>query len=171
MKKLILTLFLASASLVSFAQSTVKTIRIAATTTVLTENIPQGTQVVLLSTNAVYTATVGIAKDTGDNSTTFASAVTASSLVTVTDTNVYSVIKEAEVSSADVTAGKIDVDVSSPAADGALVAIAASDFKVYVNGSLLATGAYTLLGTNIEIPASTGIYEFDQVSVVYNTIK
>jgi hypothetical protein len=73
------------------------------------------------------------------------------------------------VTSAEVTAGQIDVDVSSPAADGALVAIAASDFKVYVNGSLLLKSAYTYAAGAITIAA--GIYEYDQVSVVYNTIK
>ena len=170
MKKLILTLFLASASLVSFAQSTVKTIRIATPATLITENIPQGTQVVMISTNVVYTATLGIASGTGDFAN-FAAAIAGNALITVRDTNVYSVIKEAEVSSGDVTAAKIVVDVASPAPDGASGTIANTDFKVYVNGSLLATGAYTLVGTNIEIPASTGIYQYDQVSVVYNTIK
>ena len=166
MKKLILTLFLASASLVSFAQSTVKTIRIAATTTVLTENIPQGTQVVLLSTNAVYTATVGIAKDTGDNSTTFASAVTAGSLVTVTDTNVYSVIDEVEAATGATTAVNL-----SATPDGAAPIIADTDFKVYVNGALMlkSTYAYTL-GTNT-VTITSNFYQYDQVSVVYNTIK
>ncbi len=168
MRKLILTLFLASASLVSFAQSTVKIIRVATPASAFSESIPQGTQVVVLSTNVVYTATVGIV-----STTVISAAITAGSLVTVsdTDTKVYSVIKEAEVSSADVTATKILVAVAAPAPDGASVTIANTDFKVYVNGSLLATGAYTLVGTNIEIPASTGIYEYDQVSVVYNAVK
>jgi len=168
MRKLILTLFLASASLVSFAQSTVKTIRVANAGIAVTNSIPVGTQVVMVSTSVVYTATVGFAST---DHTLFSDAITAGALVTVTDTNVYSVIKEAEVSSADVTATKIVVAVAAPAPDGASGTIANTDFKVYVNGSLLATGAYTLVGTNIEIPASTGIYEYDQVSVVYNAIK
>jgi hypothetical protein len=172
MKKLILTLFLASASLASFAQSTVKTIRVAATTTVLTENIPQGTQVVLLSTNAVYTATEGIAKDT-DGTSTFDLAVTAGSLVTVTDTVITTVVQEEEVS----TSGAYSLKLSSflvgeNASDGD--ALATNEIvKVYVNGTLLPKGSYTVTyataGTSNTVAITADLYEFDVVKIEYDT--
>jgi hypothetical protein len=168
MKKLILTLFLASASLVSFAQSTVKTIRIATPATLITENIPQGTQVVMISTNVVYTATVGIASGTGDFAD-FADAIANNALVTVTDTSVYSVIDEVVAASCVTTAVALSVT-----RDGADIAIEAKDFKVYVNGSLLATGAYaydSAVGASGTVTVTSDFYEYDQVSVVYNTIK
>ena len=98
MKKLILTLFLASASLVSFAQSTVKTIRMASPASSFTDNIPRGTQVVVLSTNAVYTAAAGFASGAYAD---VATAITANALVTVadTDTNVSTVVVEEELPS------------------------------------------------------------------------
>jgi hypothetical protein len=162
MRKLILTLFLASASLVSFAQSTVKTIRMATPASAFAGNIPQGTQVVVLSTNVVYTATVGIA-----STTVISAAITSGWLVTVTDTSVYSVIDEVEAG----TGSNIAISVTpSLTPDGAVAgSIVASDFKVYVNGTLLLKSAYTFSGGDVTI--TTGIYEFDQVSVVYNTIK
>ena len=163
MKKLILTLFLASASLVSFAQSSVKTIRMATPASAFAGNIPQGTQVVVLSTNAVYTATVGFASGAHAD---VAAAITANALVTVTDTSVYSVIDEVEAG----TGSNIAISVTpSLTPDGAAGSIVASDFKVYVNGTLLLKSAYTFSGGIVTI--TTGIYEFDQVSVVYNTIK
>ena len=173
MRKLILTLFLASASLVSFAQSTVKTIRMATPASAFAGNIPQGTQVVVLSTNLVYTATTGFASGAH---TDVAAAITANALITVTDTDtsVYSVIDEVEAG-AGVNIG-IKVANSQPA-DGAAVVIVASDFKVYVNGTLLLKSAYTIVadagaGSNeAGIEITTGIYQYDQVSVVYNTIK
>ena len=62
MKKLILILFLGSTSLVSFAQSTVQTIRIANATTVMAVDIPVGTMVVDVATKNLYIATAGVAK-------------------------------------------------------------------------------------------------------------
>ena len=166
MRKLILTLFLASASLVSFAQSTVKTIRMATPASAFAGNIPQGTQVVVLSTNLVYTATTGFASGAH---TDVAAAITANALITVTDTDtsVYSVIDEVEAG----TGSNIAISVTpSQTPDGAAAgSIVASDFKVYVNGTLLLKSAYTFSGGIVTI--TTGIYEFDQVSVVYNTIK
>ena len=166
MRKLILTLFLASASLVSFAQSTVKTIRVATPASAFAGNIPEGTQVVVLSTNLVYTATTGFASGAH---TDVAAAITANALITVTDTDtsVYSVIDEVEAG----TGSNIAISVTpSLTPDGAVAgSIVASDFKVYVNGTLLLKSAYTFSGGIVTI--TTGIYEFDQVSVVYNTIK
>jgi hypothetical protein len=165
MRKLILTRFLASASLVSFAQSTVKTIRVANATTALAVDIPEGTLVIDVDTKDLYIATAGVL-----NTFTITTALgEAIPLFKKVNGSVYSVIVEDEVTSTEVTAGQIDVDVSSPAADGAAVGIVASDFKVYVNGSLLLKSAYTYVGTDVIIAA--GIYEYDQVSVVYNTIK
>jgi hypothetical protein len=165
MKKLILTLFLASASLVSFAQSTVKTIRVADATTALAVDIPVGTMVIDVVTKDLYIATAGVA-----NTFTITTALAEGTpLLLKVNGSVYSVIVEDVVTSAEVTTGQIDVDVSSPAPDGALVAIANTDFKVYVNGSLLATGDYAYAAGLITITGD--IYEFDQVTVVYNTIK
>jgi hypothetical protein len=161
MKKLILTLFLASVSLVSFAQSTVKTIRIALPSDAFIENIPQGTQVVLLSNNIMYTAAVGIA-----SGTVISAAITANSLVTVG--TVYSVTDESEVTSTDQTNGQIVIP-NSQTPDGAIATIANTDFKVYLNGTLLVQSAYTYVsGVGITI---AGLCKFDQVSVVYNSIK
>ena len=172
MRKLILTLFLASASLVSFAQSTVKTIRVATTTTVLTENIPQGTQVVLLSTNAVYTATVGIAKDTGDSTTTFASAVTAGSLIT---TQVIStVVQEEELGSDNAAYTKVlsSFLVGENPVDAATLA-ANEIVKVYVNGTLLSKGSYTVTyataGTTNTVAITAPLYKWDVVKIAYDT--
>ena len=165
MRKLILTLFLASASLVSFAQSSVKTIRIASPAALITENIPQGTQVVMISTNVVYTATVGIASGTGDFAD-FADAIANNALVTVTDTSVYSVIDEVVAATGTTTAVNL-----SATPDGASGTIVDTDFKVYVNGALMlkSTYAYTLAGNILTV--TSNFYQYDQVSVVYNTIK
>jgi hypothetical protein len=164
MRKLILTLFLASASLVSFAQSTVKTIRVATPASAFSESIPQGTQVVVLSTNVVYTATVGIV-----STTVISAAITAGSLVTVTDTSVYSVIDEV------VAATGVTTDVAlSVTPDGASGTIGDTDFKVYVNGGLMlkSTYAYDLTrGAFGTVTVTSDFYLYDQVSVVYNAIK
>jgi hypothetical protein len=164
MKKLILTLFLASASLVSFAQSTVKTIRVATPASAFSESIPQGTQVVVLSTNVVYTATVGIV-----STTVISAAITAGKLVTVTDTSVYSVIDEVVAA----TGGTTDVALSAEP-DGALPLIGDTDFKVYVNGALMLKSTYAFdltRGTFGTVTVTSDLYQFDQVSVVYNAIK
>jgi hypothetical protein len=172
MKKLILTLFLASASLVSFAQSTVKTIRIADATTVMTANLPTGTMVVDVANKDLYVATVGVSL-TGNAGAAYnlTNGLAAGVFVKVNG-SLYSVIDEA------VGGGTSSIKIAnSQPADGADIAIEAKDFKVFVNGSLLLTSAYTFVTdagvgsdeNGIEITA--GIYEFDQVSVVYNTIK
>lgn len=177
MRKLILTLFLASASLVSFAQSTVKTIRVATTTTVLTENIPQGTQVVLLSTNAVYTATVGIAKDTGDNTTTFASAVTAGSLITVTDTTVSTTVVEEELTADDATYSKVLTAAVFGQHGGDGVLSNNQIVKVFVNGTLLPSGSYTVeITASATTPVNTlaiiaPLYQYDAVQIIYDTLN
>ncbi|MGY8951525.1 MAG: hypothetical protein ACKVJW_07055 [Flavobacteriales bacterium] len=169
MRKLILTLFLASASLVSFAQSTVKTIRVAdATPATIGVDIPVGTLVIDVDTKDLYIATAGVL-----SSFTITTALAESTpLLLKVNGSVYSVIDEA------VGGGTSSIKVAnSQPADGADVTIVASDFKVYVNGTLLLKSAYTVVadagaGSNeagIEIAA--GIYEYDQVSVVYNTIK
>ena len=160
MRKLILTLFLASASLVSFAQSTVKTIRVADATTALAVDIPVGTMVVDVVTKDLYIATAGV-----DNTFTITTALAEGTpLLLKVNGSVYSVIDEA------VGGGTSSIKVAnSQPADGAAVVIVASDFKVYVNGTLLLKSAYTFSGGDVTI--TTGIYEFDQVSVVYNTIK
>ena len=165
MKKLILTLFLASASLVSFAQSTVKTIRVADDASPIGFNLPIGTLVIDVTTKNLYMAIASVPSTT-QIATDLASAAPVLKLI---GGSVYSVIVEDVVTSGEVTTGQIDVDVSTLAADGAAVGIAASDFKVYVNGSLLLKSAYTYATGAITIAA--GIYEYDQVSVVYNTIK
>ena len=171
MKKLILTLFLASASLVSFAQSSTKTIRIAnASPATIGVNIPVGTLVVDVANKNLYLAVEAV-----DNTQTITTALAAAELKLIGG-SVYSVIDEAVANAADVTNGTIIVSNSS-AADGAAVGLAASDFKVYVNGSLLLKSAYTFVtnagaGANEDgIEIAAGIYEYDQVSVVYNTIK
>ena len=164
MRKLILTLFLASASLVSFAQSTVKTIRVATPASAFSESIPQGTQVVVLSTNVVYTATVGIV-----STTVISAAITAGSLVTVTDTSVYSVIDEVVAATGATTAVALSV---TP--DGAAPTIVDTDFKVYVNGALMLKSTYaydSTVGASGTVTVTSDFYEYDQVSVVYNTIK
>ncbi|MFT4804013.1 MAG: hypothetical protein ACI83B_002799 [Sediminicola sp.] len=170
MKKLILTLFLASASLVSFAQSTVKTIRVADATTDMTVNLPEGTLVIDVATKDLYVANASVSLiGNAGSEYNLTNGLAALLFVKVNDGSVYAVIGEDVVTSAEVTTGQIDVDVSSPAPDGALVAIANTDFKVYVNGSLLATGDYAYAAGLITITGD--IYEFDQVTVVYNTIK
>ena len=165
MRKLILTLFLASASLVSFAQSTVKTIRVADATTALAVDIPVGTMVVDVVTKDLYIATAGVA-----NTFTITTALAEGTplLLKVNDGSVYAVIDEAVADATDETNGTIIVS-NSIAADGALVAIANTDFKVFVNGALLVKSAYTYAAGAITIAGD--IYQYDQVSVVYNTIK
>jgi hypothetical protein len=85
---------------------------------------------------------------------------------------VYSVIEEKEVG---LNATEYDF-VTTKTADGAAVEIAKTDFKVYVNGALLPTGSYTY-ETDFVGDDPTGIkitslfYKFDQISVVYNSIK
>ena len=168
MKKLILTLFLASASLVSFAQSTVKTIRVADDASPIGFNLPIGTLVIDVTTKNLYMAIASVPSAT-QIATDLASAAPVLKLI---GGSVYSVIDEA-VGGGD---SSIKVANSQPA-DGAAVVIAASDFKVYVNGTLLLKSAYTFVTTagaganedGIEITA--GIYEYDQIAVVYNTIK
>ena len=164
MKKLILTLFLASASLVSFAQSTVKTIRVTDATTVMTVNLPVGTLVIDVATKDLYIATAGVLS----TFTITTALAEGTPLLLKVNGSVYSVIDEAVADGDDETNGTIVVS-NSNAADGALVAIANTDFKVYVNGSLLATTAYSYSLGAITIPGN--IYQYDQVSVVYNTIK
>jgi hypothetical protein len=169
MRKLILTLFLASASLVSFAQSTVKTIRIADAVTDMTVNLPTGTVVVDVLNKDLYVATASVSLiGNAGGAYNLTNGLAAAVFVKVNG-SVYAVIVEDVVTSAEVTATQIDVDVSALAPDGAAVGIVASDFKVYVNGSLLLKSAYSYVGTDVVIAGD--IYEFDQVSVVYNTIK
>ena len=142
MRKLILTLFLASASLVSFAQSTVKTIRVATPATLIAENIPQGTQVVMLSTSVVYTAAQGLASGTTDF-TDFAAAIAANALVT---TQVIStVVQEEELGSDNAAYTKVlsSFLVGENPVDAATLA-ANEIVKVYVNGTLLSKGSYTV---------------------------
>jgi len=174
MRKLILTLFLASASLASFAQSTVKTIRVVDELEPITENIPEGTQVVLLSTDAVYTVTVGIAKGT-DDFTDFAAAIAGGALVTVTDTNVSTVVVEAESQGGAYT---VDLNTTGPVlgqtlGDGVLAANGI--VKVYVNGTLLSNSSYSVTITDTDSDAvntlaiAAPLYKFDSVKIVYDT--
>jgi hypothetical protein len=166
MKKLILTLFLASASLVSFAQSTVKTIRVADAVTDMTVDLPTGTMVVDVANKDLYvaTASVPLLGNAGADYT-LTTGLAAGVFVKVNG-SVYSVIKEVVAVTGPSTAVAL---TETP--DGALVAIANTDFKVYVNGSLLATTAYAYTTSPNVVTVTSDFYQYDQVSVVYNTIK
>jgi hypothetical protein len=175
MKKLTLTLFLALAGLVSFGQSTVQTIRLAdADEATLSVNIPVGTMVVDVTTKNIYLAIAAV-----DEGTSITDGLTNTVLGVLTplfsliNGYVYSVIEEKEVG---LNATEYDF-VTTKTADGAAVDIAKTDFKVYVNGALLPTDSYTY-ETGLGDPGpSTGIqitsqfYKYDQISVVYNSIK
>ena len=169
MKKLILTLFLASASLVSFAQSSVKTIRMATPASAFAGNIPQGTQVVVLSTNAVYTATAGIA-----SGTLVSGAITGGSLVTVADTIVSTVVLQGESTGATYS---INLNLTAPVlgqtlGDGTL---AENEIvKVFVNGTLLPKAAYSVIITDTSTTAVNtllinNLYQYDAVQIMYDT--
>ena len=178
MKKLTLTLFLALASLVSFGQSTVQTIRLVDADEVLTVNIPVGTMVVDVATKNIYLTLAAV--DVEDNNTTINTGLSNTDnaggltpLFSLINGYVYSVIEEKEVG---LNATEYDF-VTTKTADGAAVAIENTDFKVYVNGALLPTDSYTY-ETGLGDPGpSTGIqitsqfYKYDKVSVVYNSIK
>ena len=170
MKKLILTLFLASASLVSFAQSTVKTIRMASPASSFTDNIPRGTQVVVLSTNAVYTAAAGFASGAYAD---VATAITANALVTVadTDTNVSTVVVEEELTNDDATYSIVLTAAvfGQPLGDGTLAN--PEIVKVFVNGTLLPSTSYTVIiggGTNT-LAINGPLYAYDAVQIIYDT--
>jgi hypothetical protein len=167
MRKLILTLFLASASLVSFAQSTVKTIRVANATTNMTVDLPTGTVVVDVANKDLYvaTASVSLIGFGGTAPYNLTNGFDAGVFVKVNG-SVYSVIKEVVAATGATTAVTL---TETP--DGALVTIANTDFKVYVNGSLLTTTAYAYTTSPNVVTITSDFYEFDQVSVVYNTIK
>ena len=172
MKNSVLTLFLALATLGSFAQSTVKTIRIANATDVITENIPQGTQVVLLSTNVVYTAAIGIAKDTGALTVTFSSLVLDGSLVT--KQVISTVVQEEElgVDNATYTIVLSSFLVGENPVDAAVL-VANEIVKVYVNGTLLSKGSYTVTyataGTSNTVAITAPLYQWDAIKIVYDT--
>jgi hypothetical protein len=168
MRKLILTLFLASASLVSFAQSTVKTIRVADATTLMTVSLPVGTLVIDVATKNIYlaTASVSLVGNLGGAFTiTSGLAEVVPLFKKINDGSVYSVIDE-------FTGGSNSAITVSPTQtpDGAAVGIVASDFKVYVNGTLLLKSAYTFTAGG-DVTITAGIYQFDQIALVYNTIK
>jgi hypothetical protein len=173
MKKLILTLFLVSASLVSFAQSTVKTIRVATPGTLITENIPRGTQVVVLSTNVVYTAALGIASGTGDFAD-FAAAIAGNALITLVDTNVYTAVQEEELASDDATYTKVLTSslVGENAGDAGTLA-ANEIVKVSVNGILLSKGTYSVtyapIGKTNTVAIFASLYKWDVVKIAYDT--
>ena len=116
----------------------------------------------------MYTATTGFAST---DHTTYALAITAGALVTVTDTSVYSVIDEASVA-ATATSTAVALSVTP---DGAVAgSIADTDFKVYVNGGLMLKSTYaydSTTGTFGTVTVTSDFYQYDQVSVVYNTIK
>jgi alpha-L-arabinofuranosidase len=174
MKKLTLTLFLALASLVSFGQSTVQTIRLANAATDIGVNIPEGTIVVDVTNKNLYVATAAVAKNL-----TITTGLS-NALFTKINGSIYSVIKEDDVTITEANGGEIIVLISeTETPDGKNVVITNSDFKVYLNGALLRKEAYTyVLDTDnatdlnqpgIKIVAAISLY--DQVSVVYNTIK
>jgi hypothetical protein len=169
MKKLILTLFLASASLVSFAQSTVKTIRVTNATTLMTVNLPLGTLVIDVAKKNIYVATAGVSLlgDDGDAFSITSGLAEAEPLFKrINDSSIYSVTDEFMITA--LSNSTITVSPTQTP-DGAAVAIVASDFKVYVNGTLLLKSAYTYSEGSVIITAN--IYEFDQIALVYNTIK
>ena len=165
MKKLILTLFLASASLVSFAQSTVKTIRVAAPASAFSESIPKGTQVVVLSTNVVYTATVGIV-----STTVISAAITAGSLVTV-DTSISTVVVEEELTADNATYSKVLTAAvfGQPLGNGVLST--PEIVKVFVNGTLLPSKSYKVViaSTVNTLLIGAPLYAFDAVQIIYDT--
>ena len=175
MKKLTLTLFLALASLVSFGQSTVQTIRVLNATTPLDASIPVGTMVVDVATKNLY-LTIG-AVDVADNKTINTGlsntdlAGDLTPLFSLINGYVYSVIDENIVGE---NATEYDF-VTTKTADGAAVDIANTDFRVYVNGALLPTTSYSYdkaLQNNVTgIKIESLFYKFDQISVVYNSIK
>jgi hypothetical protein len=172
MRKLILTLFLASASLVSFAQSTVKTIRVATPASAFSESIPQGTQVVVLSTNVVYTATVGIV-----STTVISAAITAGSLITVTDTTVSTTVVEEELTADDPTYSKVLTAAVFGQHDGDGVLSNNQIVKVFVNGTLLPSGSYTVeITASATTPVNTlaiiaPLYQYDAVQIIYDTLN
>jgi len=175
MKKLTLTLFLALASLVSFGQSTVQTIRLAdADIAKLSVGIPEGTMVVDVATKNLYLALAAVNLGTGINDgLNNIVGTTLTPLFSLINGYVYSVIEEKIVSADAPTTFEF---ATTKTADGAKVAIENTDFKVYVNGALLPTGSYTY-ETNFAGDDPTGIeikskiYKYDQISVVYNSIK
>ena len=176
MRKLILTLFLASASLVSFAQSTVKTIRVATPSALIAENIPEGTQVVMLSTDTVYTATVGIASGTGDFAD-FAAAIAGNALVTVTDTTVSTTVVEEELIADDATYSKVLTAAVFGQHGGDGVLSNNQIVKVFVNGTLLPSGSYTVeITASATTPVNTlaiiaPLYQYDAVQIIYDTLN
>jgi hypothetical protein len=167
MRKLILTLFLASASLVSFAQSTVKTIRMATPASAFAGNIPQGTQVVVLSTNLVYTATTGFASGAH---TDVAAAITANALITVTDTTVSTTVVEEELTASTATYSKVLTAAvfGQPLGNGVLGT--PEIVKVFVNGTLLPSGSYTVtIASTVNTLAITApLYAYDTVQIIYD---
>lgn len=173
MKKLTLTLFLALASLVSFAQSTVKTLRVAEGPTLISESIPIGTQVVLLSTNVVYTAARGIASGTTDYED-FADAIEYGALVTTLQT-ISTAVQEEELAADDLTytsaltSSLVGEDSSSDGAELANNEIV----KIYINGLLLPKGAYkvtyTSSTTTNTVAITAPLYKYDVVKIEYDT--
>ena len=170
MKKLTLTLFLALASLVSFGQSTVQTIRLAdADIAKLSVGIPEGTMVVDVATKKLYLAIDAVPL----NKTITTGLSGATPLFLLINGYVYSVTDELEADEDQDIANEIKLALNN-VVDGEAVEIANTDFKVYVNGDLLRHAAYSYeaeAAGNGEIVITGVIYQYDQVSVVYNTIK
>ena len=169
MKKLTLTLFLALASLVSFGQSTVQTIRLVDATTAIGVNIPEGTMVVDVATKKLYLAIDAVPL----NKTITTGLSGATPLFLLINGYVYSVTDELEADEDQDIANEIKLALNN-VVDGEAVEIANTDFKVYVNGDLLRHAAYSYeaeAAGNGEIVITGVIYQYDQVSVVYNTIK
>jgi hypothetical protein len=168
MKKFTLTLFLALATLSSFAQSTVKTIRVATATTLFTANLPTGTVVIDLATSNVYTATAGISL-TGNSGAAFNitdALAEAIPLLKKINGSVFSVTQEADVAA---TAAALEVTLASAVFNSATATVA--DFKVYLNGTLLKSSAFVYDHATTKITLTAAIYEFDVVSVTYSSFQ
>ncbi len=173
MKKFTLTLFLALASLATFAQSTVKTIRVADASTAIGANIPVGTIVIDLTTGNIYSATLaGGGVGTAETITT-ALAATTPLLAIVNKKSSYSVSEYLETSGA-LGAGLTVLALTKTVLNGVT---AADSFKVYLNGGLLKASEYTFVldsdgataGNQSTVALNAASYKFDLLAITYTS--
>jgi hypothetical protein len=132
----------------------------------MTVDLPTGTVVVDVANKNLYVATASVPLLGNAGADYTLSTGLAAGVFVKVNGSVYSVIDEVVATTGATTAVALTV---TP--DGAAPTIVDTDFKVYVNGALMlkSTYAYTL-GTNT-VTVTSDFYQYDQVSVVYNTIK
>lgn len=178
MKKITLTLFLAFINLVSFAQSTVKTIRIANATKEIGIDIPVGTLVVDLAIGSFYTATLagGGVESTETITSALALATPKLALLTREESKpAYSVTESTEITVAMASNSTATHPLGKSILNG--VVPTADQIKTYLNGALLKAGDYTFTldsdsGTTGNQSTVTFVgtsYEFDLLTVMYTS--